>query len=518
MDTSNRKIVVVGGGSAGWLTALMVHRLVKNSTVTVIESDAIGILGAGEGTTPHFIRALDLLGIPLSRVIKEGGATVKGSIKFTNWNSPNDKTDFYHHGFRALNPNYSGDIEDTITRYSVTEMLNVYHNYNKGTHTDFTALYSEKNKVPFVPVMSGFDYQVSDPIFNYENFASYGIHFNAREMAALLRKIAEERGILRKEGKVGKINSNSDGSISGVELTHGETVDLDFVFDCTGFARLIIGKHFNAPWTSYTQLPAKRAMPFFIPYDETHEVPPYTECIAMKYGWMWRVPVEGRYGSGYVFDTDFIDDDQAKQEVEEYLGHEINPPTIFNFQAGSYDTPWVKNCIAIGLSSGFLEPLEGTNLWGSVYALEESLNDPHALMRYHDTTVDRFNFLMKKRNHEFADFIYFHYMGQRNDTVFWEQFKDISKAPDQVQEVLEYWKHNIPRYNDFYEQPFMYQSWIQCARGQGLLNEKLIRETLELNGQVWDYQGQFTFHKSRQLESLDKLVHHNDFLKTMREM
>jgi hypothetical protein len=189
-------------------------------------------------------------------------------------------------------------------------------------------------------------------------------------------------------------------------LENNEEQLVDFVFDCSGFHRLLIGKHFNSEWASYKEyLPVDMAVPFFIPIDE--EIPPYTEAIAMKYGWMWKIPLQNRYGCGYVFDSSLISEEDAAKEIEEYLGFVPEYPRknkgAFKFNAGGYKTPWVKNCIAIGLASNFIEPLEATSIFSSIDSLRRAVFNTLSLEECNDDIIDRYNKEIESINSALAD-------------------------------------------------------------------------------------------------------------------
>lgn len=355
------KFVIVGGGTAGWLTALFVNKFVPYSDVTVIASSKIGILGAGEGTTPHFIDLLKDLDIPISDIFEHAQGTKKTGIRFTNWN---------------------GD----------------------GKHYDH----------PF-----------------WDN--KYALHFNARSLAKYFEKIAIERGVRLIDDEVNGFNTNEKGYVTSIKITDSE-VPCNFVFDCSGFKRLIIGGLYGEKWNAYSDsLPCKRAMPFFVDHDG--DIPEYTEAIAMKYGWVWRIPVQGRYGCGYVFDSDYITDEQAKQEVEEYFGHEINPPTIFTFSAGSYNETWIKNCIAIGLSSAFTEPLEATSIWIQISSLRCFADHMPQFSRGNEFYIKDYNKAVQDMNVDIKNFLHMHYLTKRTDSPFWTEFRQKNKTPEFVNQV-----------------------------------------------------------------------------------
>ena len=349
------KYVIVGGGTAGWLTALFVKEKFPYSDVTVIASSEIGILGAGEGTTPPFINFLAKIKINPDEIISNCLGTVKTGIKFTNW---------------------CGDTK------------HYYHNFLSDTRQGDSAL-----------------------------------HFDANLLAKYLQTVGIERGIKLVDDEVTDVCTDSNNNITGLMLKDKTSIDLDFVFDCSGFRRLIIGKHYNAKWASYKKiLPVDRAMPFFLQNDNTN-LPVYTEAIALRHGWMWKIPVQGRYGCGYVFDSGRATDSEIKEEIEEHLGHEIVSPRMFSFDAGCFEDTWINNCVAIGLSSGFSEPLEATSIWVQITSLTFLLKNINGIISIDAGAKRRYNDAVKTMNSEIAKFLHFHYLTNRQDSDFWRSFE-----------------------------------------------------------------------------------------------
>lgn len=391
--------VIIGGGTAGWLTALTIKKYI-NCDVTVIASSDIGILGAGEGVTPHFNELMTDLDIPMQGIFDNAKATVKAGIKFTNWNG--DNNDYFH---------------------------------------------------PF-----------------WDNKTA--VHFDAALLAKHLQGIAIERGVKHIDDIVTKINCRSNGDIESFKLQMSDDVPADFVFDCSGLHRLIIGKHFNSEWNSYDHmLPCNRALPFFIHTDE--EKPEYTEAIAMKYGWVWRIPVNGRYGCGYVFDKRFVTDEDAIAELKEKFGN-VTIPRAFEFKAGAYKNTWVNNCIAIGLSAGFTEPLEATSIWIQILSLRHYLLQHDAFFEGDPHVANSYNEYVREINIYMAEFIHTHYLSRRGDSEFWRTFRESNQTPTYASRVIDLSKNGLEQNHlDYvkmihrrkYDSPVVTESWDVIING-----------------------------------------------------
>lgn len=398
------KFVIIGGGTAGWVTALTIKKYIPYCDVTVIASSDIGILGAGEGVTPHFNELMNDLGIPMEDIFTNAKATVKKGIKFTNWNG--DGEDYFH------------------------------------------PFWDDKTAV----------------------------HFDAAKLAQFLQSVATSRGVKHIDDIVTRINSKPNGDIESFALQMGDNVPANFVFDCSGLHRLIIGKHFESDWNEYHHiLPCNRALPFFIQHDDK-ELPEYTESIAMKYGWVWKIPVQGRYGCGYVFDKRFITDEQAIAEIKEKFG-DVVVPRAFDFKAGAYNNTWVKNCIAIGLSAGFTEPLEATSIWIQILSLRHFLLQHEAFIKGDPHVANSYNEYVKDINTYMAEFIHTHYLSKRDDSEFWKTFRGVNKPPMYVTRVVDLSKDGLEsRHLEYvnmihrrkYESPVVVRSWDVIINGVGL--------------------------------------------------
>jgi tryptophan halogenase len=454
----NKEIIVLGGGTAGWITALLVKEYYSNYNITVIENEKIGVLGAGEGTVSHFIHVLDILGIPVSDLVKNCRATIKIGVDFINWNG--DGTSYFHH----FN---SGPILEpsSIDSYGIKNLLYTYC-ISKNISLDninFMKKLSSRNKVPFrkkeiIDVNQ-------DPILNLERFGSFSLHFDARMLADYLKKIAiKYRDIKHVTGNFKNVSFDINGNIETIYLDDGRKLPCDFIFDCSGFSRLILGKVLNEKWVDYSShLPVDTAVPFFIEHDNSI-IPSQIDAIAMNCGWIWKTPVQDRYGCGYVFDSSLIDEEQAITEIENYFNRKIDVPKIFKFKAGSFYRAFVKNCFAVGLSQSFIEPLEATSIWTSTINLINFLRSD-CINSHNEKTKDVINQSHRNIDEEILEFIYLHYLTKRNDTEFWKSFRERTIMIPSLQKKLDLWKE-IPLIDrDFINLNLFEDSWIIVGDG-----------------------------------------------------
>lgn len=507
---NSKNIVVVGGGSAGWLTALSVKKAYPLFDVTVIESKEIGILGAGEGSVPHLVDFLDNLGITVSDLVQNCDATLKNGIKFTNWNNDNK---FYYHGFATTDPQLdisAGSTKQVSTYPLLVASLARNNNLNE---IDFVESISEKNKAPFV-IKENND---KDVMSQYKKVSSFSVHFNANKLANRLKEIGIERGINVLENTIEHISLDENDNVRNLVLDNGDKVFCDFVFDCSGFHRLIIGKVFGSKWKTYKDfLPVDSAIPFFI--EMTEDIPPYTEAIAMKYGWIWKIPLQTRFGCGYVYDSSLITEQEAVEEIEEFLGYKPVYPRKdkagFKFEAGCYETSWLNNCVAIGLASGFIEPLEATSLWVTIVALNKLLANPEWITNNVRPIRDEFNLAIYKMNIEIVNFIYFHYMSTRKDTGFWNKFS-YDNAPQSLKDKIDLWENRLPNRNDSGSY-WPFASWFVVGSGIEIINKYIAEEYIDSLDDYKKGMAMYNYYLDYQKYISFDCVKHKDFLESIK--
>jgi tryptophan halogenase len=382
----NHKFTIVGGGTAGLVSALILKKRL-NCDVKIIRSEKIGIIGVGEGSTEHWGQFMEAVDINYQDLIKEAGCTIKLGVYFDSWT----KNPYFHN----------------ITEFSQIQA---------GQHQSGVASMYINDR----PQKEITDYHVLDNLIEDIDGRSPSrqYHFNTVKLNQYLTRLCKERDINIFEDEIVDVKVDSVGitEIQGQKTTYYS----DFWIDCTGFSRTLISK-LDAVWNSYEQhLKLNHAIAFQT--EDTNEYTPYTLAKAMKYGWLWRIPVQGRWGNGYIFDDKYIDSNEAKKEVEELYGHEITVGKDIKFNPGALKDPWIKNCMAVGLSANFVEPLEATSIGTSINQMFLFLH--YWIPNYHNDDIKEFNYKMECIMNNVRDFVYLHYLVDRNDTTFWKDLKD----------------------------------------------------------------------------------------------
>ena len=453
----NKNILVIGGGTAGWLAALKLQLVYPETKITLVASEEIGILGAGEGTVPLVANFLNELGINISDIVSNCSGTLKLGIEFKNWQEGEGS---FLHGFGVTNPlnHYPEDVDPSV-------IDRIHTRYNHLDDITFNAKLVASKKVPF-----SFANTLN---FNGPPEASMlwhgqpALHFDANRLAAYLKSLAVSRGIIYVDAKATEFKLTSTQEIYAVVLDNTQTISTDFVVDCSGFARLVVGGVYQEKWISYSdKLPVDTAIPFFIPHD--NDVAPSTEAIAMKYGWVWKIPVQDRYGCGYVFDSSYINKEEALAEAEEYFGISLSSPREFKFNAGRYQNTLVKNCLALGLAQSFIEPLEATSIYVTCAVLNSFCHN-NGLHTWDS------KYLTKRVNTEYSDlmndiseFIHLHYITNRKDTAFWRDFSTKHPMSKQVLETVERLKQSpSAELSEGLGASFPNYSWVLLLRGLG---------------------------------------------------
>lgn len=418
------KIVIVGGGSAGWMTAASLITIFPEKEITVIESPNIPIIGVGESTTNYMKEWIDFIGLKDQDWMPECDATYKFGLKFVNF----AEGDFYYP---------FGPRSETVCNLA---QWFTYAEKNSVTNNDFGKVFyeqlpaMEQNKIPYDFIEQG-----------------SGYHFDAVKFANFLKeKFAKPKGVLHKLNQVIDVRQNDQG-IESLKLDSGETVSADIYFDCTGFYGLLIDKTLNTPWISFQdKLCNNRTWAVRTPYtDKSQELKPYTTCTALNNGWVWNVPLWNRIGTGYNYCDKFVSPEDALTEFKQHLGPISESLEFRDLQwpTGVREKVWNKNVIAIGLSGGFIEPLES----GGLYSVHEFLNAFFDVTEGHDRwsgiARDSFNYKCKEIFLTFANFVELHYtMSRRNDSEYWRWYtgKENSIENNSILKQLFDYQHHSP--------------------------------------------------------------------------
>jgi tryptophan 7-halogenase len=508
----NGNIVIIGGGTAGWLTALYAESAVSKFgyNIIVIESSEIGILGAGEGTTPVFMSMLEAINISPYEIIKECGGTVKSGINFINWSDHNFFNPFLSNEFCEPDFFYSNNnvFHEKYTDYSF--LYGKVENL-KNSEFLFPDRLSEKNLAPVGYRIVGNGLADTGVSSTFESFSNWALHFDAKKIATFLKQKGLNRNIEVIDAKVSTIESDENGFIKAININQHKSIACDFVFDCTGFSRLIIGNHFDSNWVSHKdRLPVNRAMPFF--QDIGDDIETHTKSIAMSSGWVWKIPTQDRYGCGYVFDSNVITDQQAADEVRSVFCKNFEPNKFFNFDAGVFDEVWIKNCMATGLAANFIEPLEATSIMQLILQLKRFFSDPLNIRCRNQKVINKFNRMYREDTEEIVDFIQLHYITPRDDYEFWSNFRSTQTVSEFLEEILSISLFRQPNYDDFDKRNiFKLKSYLPILYGLNLVAKDAIHNTLSIidNSKYIEF-----LNIKKNHEIFEKMcIFHIDFLK-----
>ena len=447
-----RDIVIVGGGTAGWMAAAALAKsaATPQRRITLIESEEIGTVGVGESTIPPIQLFNRLLGIDEDEFVRETNATFKLGIEFVDWRR---KGHSYFHNFGLLGADLKTGI--TFNHYWIRWLMS-------GGDPD-QLRFSVEAEASRLGKFGRTDAGQAGALPS----VNYAFQFDA---STYVRRYSERRGVTRREGKVVNVRQNGEsGLIEAVDMADGTSVAGDFFIDCTGFRGLLIEGVYKAGFEDWSHwLLNDRAAA--VPAQRMQEPTPFTLARAREAGWQWRIPLQHRTGNGYVFSSEHVSDDEAAAQLVDSLGGTaLAQPRILRFKAGRRKKSWIKNCMALGLSSGFLEPLESTSIHLIQAGIVKFL-DYLPFRRPEQILIDRFNEEMSFQYESIRDFIIAHYkVTEREDTPFWKYCKNMS-IPDTLAERLELFRTRgeaKPRPADLFSEV----SWLAVLYGQGIVPE-----------------------------------------------
>lgn len=446
MTNSIKNIVIAGGGTAGWMAAAALSKKLGSiAQITLIESDEIGTIGVGEATIPPIRAFHKLLGIDEKAFIKATQASFKLGISFENWQ--NIGKDYFHSFGQTGQHTW---IAEFIHFWLHGKQLNIANQFGDYCLEHSAAL---ENKFALGQ--------------NQKTALNYAYHLDAGLYAQFLRHFSENLGVKRIQGKICQVNQNEqNGFISSVKLDSGQTVSGDLFIDCTGFRGLLIEQTLHTGYQDWSHwLPCDSAVA--VQTEKNTAARPYTRAIAQNYGWQWQIPLQNRVGNGFVYCSKYLSDDDAKAQFLNNLDSKpINEPRVIKYKTGRRLKNWNKNCIAIGLSSGFVEPLESTSMHLIMIGITR-LIQLFSFDTINDSIVDEYNQQCLTEIEKIRDFIILHYhVTDRTDTGFWRYCQSMP-IPESLKHRIEVFKENALTFQHANEL-FRTDSWTQVMLGQGI--------------------------------------------------
>jgi tryptophan 7-halogenase len=488
MSQKIKKVVIAGGGTSGWCTAIALSRQLGTLLdITLIESAEIGTVGVGEATFPTICSFHKIHGIDEQEFLTATLGSIKLGISFENWARKGDRYihpfgsfgkpswigGFYHYWLAAKARGYEGELDDMCLELQAAKA-------HKFAITE-------------------------NPKLNY------AYHFDAALYAKFLRKLSEEKGVNRIEGKIVGVKQHPDnGFIESVVLESGVCIEGDFFIDCTGFRGLLIEETLNAGYEKWGQW-LRNDSAVALQTEFSGDIPPYTRAIAHDSGWQWKIPLQHRQGTGHVYSSAYISDEDARNTLLQNLDGDIRAELrLLKFNTGRRKKAWVKNCVAIGLAGGFVEPLEST----SIHLIQIGVTRLLQLFPFegcNEHLIRRYNELSRIEYENVRDFIILHYKAtERDDTAYWRDCRDMS-IPDSLLERIELFK-KTGHIQHGPDEVFGITSWLQVMMGQ----------RLEPSGYhhfphvISDDEIRFglTSMKTKIAKAVEQLPSHSDFLKS----
>jgi tryptophan halogenase len=444
-----REIVIVGGGTAGWMAAAALSKMLKDSCrLRLVESDEIGIIGVGEATIPHIAVFNNFLGINEDEFLRATKGTFKLGIEFVNWGAIGER---YIHGFGKMGP----DLDGLPFHHYWLRMAEQGKVSDLGAYSINTAAPLQAKFLRARVDMPG------SPLGEIVN----AFHFDASLYARYLRGLAENSGVVRIEGKIVQVlQRGTDGFIEAVVLENGEKIGGDLFIDCSGIRGLLIEQTLKTGYEDWSHwLPCDRAIA--VPCASVEPLLPITRSTARSAGWQWRIPLQHRIGNGHVYSSKFMADDEAASILLSHLdGRQLAEPRYIKYVPGRRRRVWNKNCVAIGLAAGFFEPIESTNIHliqTAIFRLMKMF--PGAGFEAAD--IDEFNAQAQHEYERIRDFIILHYKAtERDDSPFWNYCRNMD-IPDTLRHKMDLYRSNGRIFlaaNDIFGEV----SWLQVMHGQ----------------------------------------------------
>lgn len=442
------KVTIVGGGTAGLVNALMLKTAFPNADVSIVESSKIGIIGVGEGSTEHWKYFMETCGISLGEMLIKTKATHKNGIRFENWT---EHTPDYMHSVSSV---------PEIRPFNVLGLYAGLVQDGKTLTENIAPRGIIENMVP-----------ANNP---HESVNQY--HFDTFKLNEYLHELAFFRGIKIIDGDVVSVNHNlENGHIESVLLEDNQVISSDIWIDASGTKRVLISTMEGFSWRSFRKyLQMNAAIAFPTEADPSGQIRPYTRARATKNGWMWEIPTQERRGNGYVFCSDYMTTEEAAKEASIMTGYEVEPARQFDFDPGCLEKMWVKNCIAVGICSSFVEPIEATSIGSTIQQARAIIENVFAYKHGDDSIPSFFNKKMSVMMENIVSMISLHYVSDRRDSEMWKNQASMA-IPEYLQELLDIWAVRPPVMTDISStsfEMFLVPHFYHVAQGQKLIGQE----------------------------------------------
>jgi tryptophan halogenase len=480
-----RKVVIAGGGTAGWMAAITLStQFSKLLDITLVESEEIGTVGVGESTVPPIVAFHKLLGIDERNFMTECAATFKVGIWFENWARIGDQ---YIHPFG---------------RYGESTWMAEFHNFWLHSRAKGSQVPLGDYCYEWLAAMKGRFALRENPKINY------AYHFDAALYARYLRKLSEPKGVKRIEGKIKDVRLKNSGDVESLELADGRLIEGDLFIDCTGFRGLLIEGALKTGFEDWNHwLPCDSACAFQTIVDRPAE--PYTACYAHEAGWRWNIPVQHRVGNGVVFCSRYMSDEEARAKlIADSGGRPVKDPWLIRIKAGRRLKAWNRNVVALGLASGFVEPLESTSIH-MIMTAAVRLAHHFPFSGVTPSIVDRYNELSRYEIERIRDFVCMHYhFNERDDSQFWKDCRKI-EIPDSLRQRVDLFKQAGYIYKVDGEL-FTVDSWISVMLGQRIQPGAYHHFAKVNDRELKEYMAK---HRAQVAQVVNALPLHADFVK-----